>query len=454
MDLQEGLVLEPLERSICDDSTQWPEFSLKNVRVLSEATGGFVSLLAAHQAFSVRVEGILEEIDPAYLALVKNSSYRSTPIILENVVTYSFSQFEDGTFGFWAAGKAGWFELRDPNKAYLKSYEEMKEATGMFYYLADKYRNIRKKYRNASAKISEELVKFLFHDYLISVDCQRASIDDVCEGFGQHREFLIRSMLEGQEDLDWEASPILQYFKWRFPDDCIAIKRVLQGSDLIDVNQELATSSKLANSTKRKTTPSSQVNAFSQSSSGNYMAATLLTDTSESREDVIEVKPNPRERKRTSILRPKGNKTCQKAAARRQSLRKMDQTKSFEGGTREYLGSPMEIDDDDAMSGQTVSTCSFLYSDAAVKSGRTFSPATGITKVRHADSVLPKYFEPRDHGDTWDCSFDKCNHKVWQARQPDSVEMMKQHFLIVHKGDAQHLIDQERRPWLSVRYVS
>ena len=228
----------------------------------------------------------------------------------------------------------------------------------------------------------------------------------------------------------------------------------MQGLDFIDVNQELATSGKLGKSTKRKTTPSSQANTFSQNASVNCVTATLLTDTSESEEDVIEVKPNPCERKRTSILRPKGNKTCQKAAARRQSLRKVDQSKTFEGGTREHPGSPMEIDDDDAMSNQTVSTCSFPYSDAAVKSGRTLSPDTRTTKVRYADSFIPKYFEPRGCGDTWDCSFDKCNHKVWQARQPDSVEMIKQHFLAVHKEDTQQLIDQERRPWLSVEYVS
>lgn len=80
MDLHEGLVLEPLESSVRDDSTQWPEFSLKNIKVLSEATGGFVSLLTAHQGFPIRVEGILEEVDPAHLAL--GTTYSFNPISL------------------------------------------------------------------------------------------------------------------------------------------------------------------------------------------------------------------------------------------------------------------------------------------------------------------------------------------------------------------------------------
>lgn len=181
MDLREGLVLKPLEPNAHEDSTHWPEFSLKDVKVLSEATEGCVSLLAAHQDFPIRVEGILEEVDPAHLELgtmqsfaaaflllmfplVKTTKYRTTRIKLENVVTYSFSQFEDGTFGFWAAGEAGWFEIRNPNKAYRKLFEGMKEATGMFYYLADKYRNTRKNFSNASVKACEKYVKLWFHD--------------------------------------------------------------------------------------------------------------------------------------------------------------------------------------------------------------------------------------------------------------------------------------------------
>ena len=49
---------------------------------------------------------------------------------------YSFSQFEDASFGFWGAGRAGWFLIR-PAESYRKVYAAMEEAVAMFYFLAD-----------------------------------------------------------------------------------------------------------------------------------------------------------------------------------------------------------------------------------------------------------------------------------------------------------------------------
>ena len=46
---------------------------------------------------------------------------------------------------------------------------------------------------------------------------RRSSIDDVRDGFHSHCEFLIASMLEGQEGLDWSQNPMLQYYKKQFP---------------------------------------------------------------------------------------------------------------------------------------------------------------------------------------------------------------------------------------------
>ena len=44
----------------------------------------------------------------------------------------------------------------------------------------------------------------------------RADEDEVCEGFHEHSEFLITSMLEGQEGLVWQNSPMFQYLKHKF----------------------------------------------------------------------------------------------------------------------------------------------------------------------------------------------------------------------------------------------
>ena len=44
-----------------------------------------------------------------------------------------------------------------------------------------------------------------------------ADVDDARNGFHEHRDFLIASMLEGQEGLDWTGTPIMKYFQLHFP---------------------------------------------------------------------------------------------------------------------------------------------------------------------------------------------------------------------------------------------
>lgn len=78
------------------------------------------------------------------------------------MATYSFAVFDDGTFGFWAAGKAGWFEVASPSKSYAETFDNMKEATGMFYYLADKFRKSGNKFVNAPQKRITDHVRYHF----------------------------------------------------------------------------------------------------------------------------------------------------------------------------------------------------------------------------------------------------------------------------------------------------
>lgn len=95
---------------------------------------------------------------------MKPIAYRNRIVTVDSVATYSFSLFDDGSFGFWAAGKAGWFELRSPAKDFKRVFAAMQEATGMFYYLADKYRNRHTSLLNLPAKKLEIHVKRQFND--------------------------------------------------------------------------------------------------------------------------------------------------------------------------------------------------------------------------------------------------------------------------------------------------
>jgi hypothetical protein len=95
---------------------------------------------------------------------VKLAKYRNRTIRIDDVALYSFSQYDDGTLGFWAAGKAGWFEIGSPAPRYKTVFEGMNEATGMFYFLADKYRNSRSKLSKESNRVVDSHVRHVFYD--------------------------------------------------------------------------------------------------------------------------------------------------------------------------------------------------------------------------------------------------------------------------------------------------
>jgi hypothetical protein len=69
MALQEADVLQPLDEVVKTDQNQWPEFQLKNVKIVRQENGVPASLLAAHGGNLLRVEGVLGDIDAEYAHL-------------------------------------------------------------------------------------------------------------------------------------------------------------------------------------------------------------------------------------------------------------------------------------------------------------------------------------------------------------------------------------------------
>lgn len=89
---------------------------------------------------------------------VRDKNYVGKSIELVLVTQYAFAEYSDGTFGFWAAGKAGWFELQSPADSFEPTYLKMNEAASVFYMLADRVRRARVKASDLSQK---ELRKYM-----------------------------------------------------------------------------------------------------------------------------------------------------------------------------------------------------------------------------------------------------------------------------------------------------
>lgn len=180
MPVSEESVLKPKDPSI-ENWDDWPTYSLKNIKVFDQVTGLPVSLFTAHKSHPVKVIGHLEAIDDDQSHLsnihssqimlllidnftVRDPKYRTKTIELKNITTYAFAEFEDGSHGFWAAGKAGWFEIKDPTVPFQHTFDMMNEAASIFYLLVDKLRRSRKRQLNYTAKYADQYVTKIFKD--------------------------------------------------------------------------------------------------------------------------------------------------------------------------------------------------------------------------------------------------------------------------------------------------
>lgn len=180
--VNEDVVLQPKDTTITD-TDQWPSYAMRQVNIVLQGTSERVSLLEAHAGQPVKVSGKLETIPPEqqhqgtrnhilhdleqatnFLSEVKDAQYRTVTVELENVTTYAFAEYDDGSYGFWAEGKAGWFEVKTPAGPYQRKFHEMSEAASMFYVLADKVKRARKDFSKVDVKGLEKFAAALFKD--------------------------------------------------------------------------------------------------------------------------------------------------------------------------------------------------------------------------------------------------------------------------------------------------
>ena len=110
---------------------------------------------------------------------VRDPKYRTKGIELTDITTYAFAEFEDGSYGFWAAGKAGWFELKDPLTSFQHTFDMMNEAASMFYMLVDKSRRARKSRSNYTARYLDNYANLIFKDVGSNIDSSyKSSLSD------------------------------------------------------------------------------------------------------------------------------------------------------------------------------------------------------------------------------------------------------------------------------------
>ena len=155
--------------------------------------------------------------------------------------------------------------------------------------------------------------------------------------------------------------------------------------------------------------------------------------------------------KRKGALRPRSNQASKKFLRRKEGLR---------SATRTQQDQQEDVDDSENPTSEPAASSSTSRKQSSSRGSRSQTDASqkiavtetqAFVESQATDQPLPSYYEPHGPGDTWTCPYDGCNQKVWEARAATSVSMIKEHFIRTHAGQAEALVNQETRPWVSVK---
>jgi len=145
MSLHESAVLKPRDPSLTN-SDDWPIFSLQSAFVYDPL--GDISepcnLLHAGAYKPLAISGKLQPLPAkARRLFLRSSPTHHQPIVVTDVLQFSYGQYEDGSVEVWAAGRAGWYTI-NPSRAYKDVYADITQAIKLLYFAADTYKEMKK----------------------------------------------------------------------------------------------------------------------------------------------------------------------------------------------------------------------------------------------------------------------------------------------------------------------
>jgi len=228
--LPESAVLKPRDPSNTD-SDNWPVFELVDVVVTdpNQRSQPPTTLLHASAHYPLIVTGRLRQLPKQLTHLYLPDSHRSSPIEINDVRSFSYGAYEDGSIGLWACGKAGWF-LVNPSPSYRQIYAEMTEAVKMLHFIADTYTTPRSSGKSRSAPpLPDPSPRELFQLYAERVMGREATSDEAAERVYKHRIFLLSSMITGKEGIAWSKKPLYKHLYKKFPADWERVREMLSG---------------------------------------------------------------------------------------------------------------------------------------------------------------------------------------------------------------------------------
>ncbi len=155
-------MLKPIPESLLTNQDAWPTYQLEEVTIRATGTDELQSLLAANAVVSLVVSGYLAEVEEdfqdqrecledLYLGIWLTPSVVDPDLIrsigtfieIQAVHFYSYGVYPNGQISVWAAGRAGWYEIR-PASEYESIFNHMIKSVELLHFLQDVYEQPKK----------------------------------------------------------------------------------------------------------------------------------------------------------------------------------------------------------------------------------------------------------------------------------------------------------------------
>jgi hypothetical protein len=216
--LPEELVLQPVAKSIADEN-EWPCFQLQQAEVVAIDGKTPVSLLNADLDGPFFVRGkLIVEREEYPLRLRKD--YTNGLVEVSDVKAFSIAE---DPLTLWAAGKAGWYEIK-PSKSYQRIYDEMIEGIDLYWFLRTTHETAREKAKGKTRTPHVDIETL--HAKYIDHSKRKLSIHAFHQLCAKHAQFLLSQLRKPGARRDWCYTI---FYKW-LQEYCADVYRLYEPS--------------------------------------------------------------------------------------------------------------------------------------------------------------------------------------------------------------------------------
>ncbi|KAI9671469.1 MAG: hypothetical protein M1831_004378 [Alyxoria varia] len=453
--ISETKVLKPVRPSLDEDD--WPQFLLNNAEV-TNVDGQLVNLLFANDNFPLTVTGRLERLGSTDQHLLRARDLLPATVQIDDVQHFSYGQFDSGDLAFWAAGQAGWFEMR-PSRQYKNLYRDMSEAISILYFLSDLHGG--QKIRSLGRFKPETVLSKYAND-----SANRCADSNHARTlFLKHKDVLLELMYQEKEGIKWGHTSIKGYLEEEqgaYQDDpSDTDEHTNTPAKAHASDDEDRTAERLAGKGKSALRPKSKKYS-NKGKKGQYDPGGHDQDDNDSDEHM----PDSTLKRTSTDSLPEDPRPKKRGAHTYNTSAYLEITSPATPGTQQQQPLPLSSTLRPTRPTSSLKPAGHITATRTLQNRPKPTPSKTLPRTDTGQapstqildiitSPLPSYEPNTPDGSTWLCVFDGCTHRVYDAADEQSKDLIKEHYR-KHAVESQKQLDlvrREERPYLPVGHL-